>query len=166
MKQASKTLIGIFIIGAVVLAVTGVIIFGSGRFFKKANLYVIYFSGSVKGLQVGAPVSFRGTQIGEVKDIITAFDYRDLSLLIPVIIEMDLTKFTVIAPEQKRDHLDLMIEKGLRGRLEMQSLVTGQLLIDFDFYPDSPVNLAAKDLPGLDINFKELPSIESDIQKL
>ena len=166
MKQASKTLIGIFIIGAVALAVAGVIIFGSGRFFKKANLYVIYFSGSVKGLQVGAPVSFRGTKIGEVKDIITAFDYRDLSLLIPVIIEMDLTKFTVIAPEQKREHLDLMVEKGLRGRLEIQSLVTGQLLIDFDFYPDSPVNLLAKNLSELKIDFKELPSIESDIQKL
>jgi paraquat-inducible protein B len=166
MKQASKTLIGIFIIGAVALAVAGVIIFGSGRFFKKANLYVIFFSGSVKGLQVGAPVSFRGTKIGEVKDIITVFDYRDLSLLIPVIIEMDLTKFTVIAPEQKREHLDLMVEKGLRGQLEMQSLVTGQLLIDFDFYPDSPVNLLAKNLSELNLDFKELPSIESDIQKL
>jgi paraquat-inducible protein B len=166
MKQASKTLIGIFIIGAVVLAVAGAIIFGSGRFFKKANLFVMYFNGSVKGLQVGAPVSFRGTKIGEVKEIITAFDYRDLSLLIPVIIEMDLTKFTVIAPEKKRDHLDLMIEKGLRGRLEIQSLVTGQLLIDFDFYPDSPVNLLAKNLSELKIDFKELPSIESDIQKL
>lgn len=166
MKQASKTLIGIFIIGAVALAVAGVIIFGSGRFFKKANLYVIFFSGSVKGLQVGAPVSFRGTKIGEVKNIITAFDYRDLSLLIPVIIEMDLTKFTVIAPEQKREHLDLMVEKGLRGRLEIESLVTGQLLIDFDFYPDSPVNLLAKNLSELNLDFKELPSIESDIQKL
>jgi paraquat-inducible protein B len=166
MKQASKTLIGIFIIGAVALAVAGVIIFGSGRFFKKANLYVIYFSGSVKGLQEGAPVSFRGTIVGEVKEIFTVFDYSDLSLLIPVIIEMDLTKFTVIAPEQKRDHVDLMIEKGLRGRLEIQSLVTGQLLIDFDFYPDSPVNLLAKNLSELNLDFKELPSIESDIQKL
>ena len=166
MKQASKTLIGIFIIGAVALAVAGAVIFGSGRFFKKANLYVIYFSGSVKGLQVGAPVSFRGTKIGEVKEIITVFDYSDLSLLIPVIVEMDLTKFTVIAPEQKREHLDLMVEKGLRGRLEIQSLVTGQLLIDFDFYPDSPVNLLAKNLSELNLDFKELPSIESDIQKL
>ena len=166
MKQASKTLIGIFIIGAVALAVAGVIIFGSGRFFKKANLYVIYFSGSVKGLQVGAPVSFRGTITGEVKEIITVFDYSDLSLLIPVIIELDLTKFAVIASEQKRDHLDLLIEKGLRGRLEIQSLVTGQLLIDFDFYPDSPANLLAKNLSELNLDFKELPSIEGDIQKL
>jgi paraquat-inducible protein B len=101
-----------------------------------------------------------------VKEIITAFDYRDLSLLIPVIIELDLTKFAVIASEQKRDHLDLLIEKGLRGRLEIQSLVTGQLLIDFDFYPDSPVNLLAKNLSELNLDFKELPSIESDIQKL
>jgi paraquat-inducible protein B len=166
MKEASKTLIGIFIIGAVALAVAGVIIFGSGRFFKKANLYVIYFSGSVKGLQEGAPVSFRGTIVGEVKEIITVYDYSDASLLIPVVIELDLTKFSVIASEQKRDHLDLAIEKGLRGRLEMQSLVTGQLLIDFDFYPDSPVNLLAKNLSELNLDFKELPSIESDIQKL
>jgi paraquat-inducible protein B len=166
MKQASKTLIGVFIIGAVALAVAGAIIFGSGRFFKKSNMYVINFSGSIKGLQVGAPVTFRGTKFGEVKDIISAFDYRDLSVHIPVIIEIDQTKYRVIAPEQEREHLDLMIEKGLRGRLEMQSLVTGQLLIDFDFYPDSPVNLVAKDLSELNLDFKELPSIESDTQKL
>jgi paraquat-inducible protein B len=166
MKQASKTLIGVFIIGAVALAVAGAIIFGSGRFFKKTNMYVINFSGSIKGLQVGAPVTFRGTKFGEVKDIISAFDYRDLSVHIPVIIEIDQTKYRVIAPEQEREHLDLMIEKGLRGRLEMQSLVTGQLLIDFDFYPDSPVNLVAKDLSELNLDFKELPSIESDTQKL
>jgi paraquat-inducible protein B len=166
MKQASKTLIGVFIIGAVAFAVAGVVIFGSGRFFKEANLYVIYFSGSVKGLQAGAPVTFRGTKMGEVKDIISVFDYRDLSMHIPVIIEFDQSKYKVIAPEQKREHLDLMIEKGLRGRLEMQSLVTGQLLVDFDLYPDTPVNLVGKDLPDLGINFRELPSIESDIQKL
>jgi paraquat-inducible protein B len=104
--------------------------------------------------------------MGEVKDIISVFDYRDLSMHIPVIIEFDPSKYKVIAPEQKREHLDLMIEKGLRGRLEMQSLVTGQLLVDFDLYPDTPFNLVGKDLPDLGINFRELPSIESDIQKL
>ena len=59
-KENYKLVIGVFIIGAVALAVAGAIIFGSGRFFKKANLYVMYFSGSVKGLQVGAPVSSGG----------------------------------------------------------------------------------------------------------
>ena len=54
-KPASKTLIGAFTAGAIVLAVLAVVIFGSGRFFKKTFVNVMYFHGSVKGLNVGSP---------------------------------------------------------------------------------------------------------------
>ena len=56
-KPANKTLIGIFVIGAVVLAVTGIVIFGSGRFFAKRYPYIMYFDSSVKGLSLCAMVN-------------------------------------------------------------------------------------------------------------
>ena len=59
-RQASKTLIGAFVVGAVFLIVAGVLIFGGGQFMKKSQKYVLFFKGSVKGLNEGASVLFRG----------------------------------------------------------------------------------------------------------
>ncbi len=49
-KQANKTVIGAFVVGAVILAIGAVLIFGSGRFFSKSFINVMYFRGSIKGL--------------------------------------------------------------------------------------------------------------------
>ena len=87
-KQANKTLIGIFVVIAVLLAVAAVAIFGSGQFFQRTDRYVLFFPGSVKGLRVGAPVVFRGVQIGQVYDIKVRFDPEELSFEIPVIIDL------------------------------------------------------------------------------
>ena len=68
-KQANKTVIGLFVLGAIVLAVGALIIFGSGQIFTQVSEFVLYFPGSVKGLNVGAPVVFRGVKIGAVTRI-------------------------------------------------------------------------------------------------
>ena len=68
-KKVSKTAIGAFVLGAIVLLVAGVLVLGAGKFFTKEHVYVTYFDGSVKGLNVGSPVMFRGVKVGEVKDI-------------------------------------------------------------------------------------------------
>ena len=63
-KPASKTLIGVFVIGAIALAVLAVVVFGSGRFFSEKMPLVMYFEGSVAGLNIGSPVMFRGVKVG------------------------------------------------------------------------------------------------------
>ena len=159
-KPASNTLIGAFIAGAVVLAVAAVIIFGSGRFFTKTFANVMYFRDSVKGLNVGAPVLFRGVKIGSVRNIELRYDGKDLSFLICVLVEFDPRRMVYIGHAPGTEHTDELIKKGLRARLELQSMVTGQLAINLDFFPDRPARLL-----GLDTKYPEIPTIASEIDE-
>ena len=73
-KQANRMMIGGFVVLAVIIMAASLVVFGSGKFFKKTNKYVMYFDESVKGLSVGAPVLFQGVQIGSVTSIILQVD--------------------------------------------------------------------------------------------
>jgi paraquat-inducible protein B len=164
-KQANKTLIGAFVLGAIALMVAGVVLFGSGKFFKKTNKFVLYFDGSVKGLNIGAPVMFRGVKIGNVVDIELVADPEDLSIRIPVIVETVSGRMQGIAPSTSRKEnerrLDTLIKRGLRARLQMQSLVTGQLMIEVDFFPNEPARFV-----GARHDYPEIPTIQTPLQKL
>ena len=67
--KANKTMIGVFVLGAVVLALGAIVALGSGTFFTKTDRCIMFFPHSVGGLEVGAPVVFRGVPIGSVKEI-------------------------------------------------------------------------------------------------
>jgi len=161
-KPASKTLIGAFVIGAISLAVIAIIIFGSGKFFAKKLRLVMYFEGSVAGLNVGAPVVFRGVKIGTVTHIILRFEAKDMSFIIPVYVELEPRK--IVTTEKVTDTekaYRILIEKGLRATLELQSMVTGLLMIDLDFHPEKPAKFV-----GFDRRYTEIPTIKSGIQQL
>ena len=171
-KQASKALIGAFVIGAIALIVMAITIFGSGRFFSARGKYVLYFGGSVKGLNVGAPVTFRGVKVGQVTDINLCLNPKDYSLRIEVFIEIDPkrlsvssteTVVTVITAKAEREKLmkELIEKRGLRAQLQLQSLVTGMLEIELDFHPGTPINLV-----GTDPTQIEIPTVQSDMEKL
>lgn len=137
-KEANKTLIGAFVVGAVFLLVAAVLIFGSGKFFRKTYKAVMFFEGSIKGLNVGSPVMFRGVKVGTVTDINLILYAKDLSMRTTVIAEFDPERWTLVGGERgdvKR--LQLVIDRGLRAQLQMQSFVTGQLMIALDFFPAS-----------------------------
>ncbi len=163
-KQASKTLIGGFVVGAVALIVAGVLVFGSGKLFQERNKYVLFFPGSLKGLSVGAPVLFQGVQVGSVTDISLESDLESMTLQIPVTIEIHPRKFKVVRGKRRTDpyeNLPLLIERGLRAQLQLQSFVTGQLMIGLDFYPDTPVKLV-----GIDTEYPEVPTIPAPLEQL
>jgi paraquat-inducible protein B len=168
-KPVNKTLIGVFVLGAVTLAVTAVLIFGSGKFFAPVKKFVLFFEGSVKGLNVGAPVIFRGVKIGEVTAIQLHFDPKHLTTVIPVYVEIDPRTFTVpeeFTPlekdvEKKYVFIQPLVEKGLKAQLQMQSFVTGQLMINLDFYPDKPIKLV-----GLEKKYPEIPTVPTSMEEL
>ena len=101
-KGASKTMIGGFVVGAVALLLVTVLIFGSGKIFSKKQRVVMFFEESVSGLNVGAPVVFRGVTIGSVVDI-DLWNYpKDLKVLIPVYAEFNPEDFKIKNMGQKR----------------------------------------------------------------
>ncbi|HVN24225.1 MAG TPA: MlaD family protein [Syntrophorhabdales bacterium] len=163
-RHASKSLIGAFVLGAIALAVASVVIFGSGTFFRKVDRNVMFFEGSVAGLQIGAPVVFRGVQIGRVTDVILEVDVRDLKAFIPVYTEIDKKRIVPILPTggiRDEHFLQALIDKGLRAQVQLQSLVTNQLMVSLDFHPDTPVRLV-----GLEKRYPEIPTIPSDLERL
>ena len=171
-KPANKTMIGVFVLGSIVLAVVAIVLFGSGKFFKETDPWVAFFPGSVRGLNVGSPVVFRGVQVGQVTDIIVTFDPTELSVNIPVLFETNPDQFRSVGPEVHTDDREMhkaLVARGLRAQLQLQSLVTGQLVINMDFFPDSPANLFGVENAGLDDEVKgwwEVPTISTTLEDL
>jgi paraquat-inducible protein B len=167
-KQANKKAIGAFVVVALALAVAAIVVFGSGKFFVKSEQYVAFFQGSVKGLRVGAPVVFRGVKIGEVTKIMIYADRHDRSFEIPVILEIEPENFQSIGPEamDRKQYVQELIKSGLRAQLQMQSMVTGQLMINIDFFPDTPVRLVGSRKIALAKGMTEIPTIQTSMQKI
>ncbi len=164
-KQANKTVIGGFVVGAVALVVAGVLIFGSGRFLTEKQAYVMYFRGSVKGLNVGAPVVLRGVKIGSVTNIVLRIDPADLVFTVPVFIEVEQNRVKTVGTVKRelspKEVLEQLVERGLRAQLQIQSPVTGQLMVQLDFHPDTPVKLV-----GVDTEHLEIPTIPTELEAL
>jgi paraquat-inducible protein B len=168
-RKANPALIGGFVLGAVVLGLAAVVLLGSGRFFATRQEFVCFFTGSVDGLNPGAPVKFRGVQIGEVTRMLLRYGEQgnDISLArLPVFIEIDEKRLVQLgstrAIKLTPERLDELIKIGLRARLETQSLVTGVLYVGLDLLPDTPdVRMLPRDGPDL-----EIPTIETTLEQV
>lgn len=162
-KHVNKAVIGAFVVGAIALFIAGLLLLGSGSFLTRSPQLVLYFSGSVMGLRVGSPVVFRGVPVGFVKDINIYWDKKAMDFSIPVIIEMtskNILSKSKTKAENNQEVLQQLIDKGLRGQLGLQSFVTGQLLIQLDFFPGTPARLhsqgAIPQIPTVPSSFEEL----------
>jgi paraquat-inducible protein B len=125
--------------------------------------WVLYFEGSVRGLSVGAPVDFRGIQIGRVTDIILEFDWEKLVFRIPVLIELEPDRIDWIGKQtmDRQEGMEFLVEKGLRARLKQGSLLTGQLYVAMDMYPDAPPAKIVWSEP-----YAELPTIPTPMEEI
>ena len=164
-KQANPTLIGAFVLGALALAVIAVLVLGKGSWFSDRHQQVLYFDGAVQGLQIGAPVVLLGVKVGTVKDIQLGIDRDKHRFLVPVVIQLEphVVQTRSGPPIDLRDRATMhqLVEQGLRGRLRMQNLLTGQLYVDLDFHPDKPAEFV-----GLDPDISEIPTIPTAVEEL
>ena len=144
-KPIKPLAIGGFLSGALVLLVVGVLLFGGDNLFKEKNSYVSFFDSALNGLNVGAPVKLQGVQIGNVKEISLEIDTVTGEIFKPVVIEIDprlLRDFSggeqhiSHTQQQMMEDTQRLIDAGLKARLETQSLLTGLLYVDLNFYPE------------------------------
>ena len=166
-RKINPTTIGAFVVGAIVLFVGGVLLFGGGKFFTEKLPFVLFFESSVEGLNAGAPVVFRGVQVGQVTEISAIANPQTFDVRIRVKIELVRGVLKVEEEGQSfhfrdpRGGVEGLIQKGARASLRMQSFVTGLLYVAIDFFPDTPIRLL-----GLDPKHTELPTIPSDMDQL
>lgn len=165
-KKANPALIGAFVVGALALAVLGVVVLGSGQFFKDVSKFVMYFSGSVDGLATGAPVKFKGVQIGEVAEIrINLGEFRPSDVRIPVVVEVDNSRLVaenVVENPSNPDRLKWLIDQGLRAQLQPQSLLTGLLFVQLDIHPDAA---APEFFAPQGFKYPEIPTIPTVLEQ-
>jgi paraquat-inducible protein B len=167
-KKISPAVIGAFVLGAVALIIIAILVFGSGRLFRQTRDFVLYFDNSVNGLRIGAPVKFKGVEIGSVKDIRLQLEKGAEVLKIPVIIQIDLEKLTsrgardVVAVDREALRKEI-VDRGLRGQLELESLVTGLLFVALDFFPGTPINLVQR--TDGDYKYPEVPTLPTTLEQ-
>ncbi len=162
-RRPSPTLVGAFVVGAALLLVAAVAIWGSGRLFDRRYGYVCYFPGSVNGLTIGAPVKYRGVRIGDVTAMRIRFQQPEDDRRIPVFIEVSAKRLHELGSNSDAGTprmVTQLIAAGLRARLDSESFVTGQLYVNLDMFPDTPAHL----LHGSN-GYPEVPTIPTPLEE-
>ena len=158
-RRANPKIVGGFVLAAIGLLVAAALVFGSFTFFEVTRKAVVFFEGSVDGLAQGSAVLFRGVPLGRVIDVGIRYDPRNRSFEIPVIIEIHpgvIARWSPPAQKTPEELLKSLIDEGLRARLESASLVTGQQVVQLNFFPGTPIKLEPTDL-----SYPQIPSVPS-----
>lgn len=167
-RRVSPAAVGVFVIGAVALAAVAVVFLASGSLFQTRYRYVLYFQGDVNGLRVGAPVKFKGVEVGRVTEILLAFGNRSIAgtgFRIPVLIELQPQR--IITAGGKVARLDdpasvkEAIRTGLRAQLAFESVVTGLLYVSLDIMPETPAHFVLP--PGS--RYLEIPTVQTPLEQ-
>lgn len=164
MKRPNPTAIGVFVLGALVLIVGAVLFFGGSALWAQRIQAVSYFDSSVAGLQVGAPVTFRGVSVGSVRGVGIHVNPQTYKFIIRV--DMDIqpeavTTFGSDLPEDADHMVQLLLDRGLTSKLVMQSFVTGQLMVELDFRQGG--RRVAEKGQG---NSPEIPTVQTDLEAI
>jgi paraquat-inducible protein B len=160
-KSVNPMAIGGFLIGGLALLITALLVFGGGQLLKPKLHWVVYFDSSLNGLNVGAPVKVQGVQVGTVKEIVLQMDLKHNRLMKPVVLEIEPGSLVnpqgealqpALTDQERHERLQRFIDAGLRARLEIQSLLTGLLYVDLNFYPNYEARLTG-------LNYKDYPEV-------
>jgi paraquat-inducible protein B len=167
-KQSSPTVIGAFVVGAVVLIATAFALFGGAQIFATKNRYVAVFSEPTNGLRVGANVMLNGVRIGYVSDIDLIIDDVNFETDTQVVLELLNEDIKTKSGDKldadfaaRLDHETLIHKAGMRASLQMESFVTGQLNVALQLRPETEAVMRAVDAP-----YDEIPTVASNVQEL
>jgi len=157
--------VGVFSLVALGLLAVGVTRLASGTFFSTEEDYVLYFQGSVAGLNVGAPVVFRGVPLGKVTSISLMTFTQEDAITIPVgigILKDSVRHIGAVdgVPSAARDNMIArLVERGLRARIATVSYLTGHSRVELDLFPETSARYHSKD------HSREIPTLSSPMEE-
>jgi phospholipid/cholesterol/gamma-HCH transport system substrate-binding protein len=161
MRRPNPVVIGAFVLGAITLAVAALLFFGGGVLREKRMAVVSFFDGSVAGLRVGAPVTFRGVPVGEVKALGVRINPQTGRSIIQVDMQLMPDRVTVYGVQPPREVLlAVLVRDGLTAQLVNQSLVTGMLSVELAFRPGAEVSRFG------DTGLPEIPTVPGELEAL
>jgi len=165
-KKANPTFIGLFFAIGLALGIAALLLFSSRSLFHPQEKSILYFDATLKGLNPGAPVKFRGVTIGSVVEILIRHHQAENDFSMPVVIAIDKKLAQSKSDQSLRigddSNLEQLIRQGFRARLEAESLVTGVLYVGLEIVPNAPPPVFHQ----LKREYREIPTLPSQIQQL
>ncbi|HEX8874304.1 MAG TPA: MlaD family protein [Nitrosospira sp.] len=144
----------------------------------EAEIILLNFKQSLRGLRPGAEVSFRGLVLGQVKSIGIDYDPKQQEFSMPVLVQIyperlgrRYAEYRKQSKHTTQQRLQIMINRGLCAQLRTANLLTGQLYVAFDFFPKAipakkiiPGNQAGVDTSHALLELPTIPSATEEIQ--
>ncbi|MCT4714292.1 intermembrane transport protein PqiB [Enterobacteriaceae bacterium H18W14] len=130
--------------------------------------YLMFFKDSIRGLQPGAPVEFRGIRLGTVAQVpfFTPGMRQALNddFRIPILIRIEPERLqNVIGGDTNiQENMTAFLKRGLRASLKSGNLLTGALYIDLDFYPKAETMTGMKSFSGYPI----IPTVSGGLAQI
>jgi paraquat-inducible protein B len=160
-RSANPVTVGIFVFSALLIGIAMVMFFSGGNWWSQRQHYVLVYDRSIKGLNVGAPVTIKGVKIGEVQEITARISGDSMTVLNHVLIAIDPEALEGVDDIDKTELMDDMIKRGLSAQLRLQSLLTALLYVDVDFHADKRGTTV-----DVKTRFKQIPTIPTDLEQL
>lgn len=155
-------LIGIFLLAGLALLAVGVLLLSRDSWFSQPSEYVVYFTGALDGLDVGADVTYRGVKVGTVQEIRLSYDPQLNDVVMPVVLRIS-------DPGRGRDagrgldqFIGQLVERGLRAQLQTPSLLTGKAIVALDMFPEQPGYVRSPH----ELDLPTIPSVPSRIDQI
>lgn len=165
--KVSPTLVGVFVLGAMMLALLGLFSFGGVNFFAKPQRFVVYFDESIHGLDLGSPVKLRGVRLGRVVDLNIRYSATRNESVVAVVCELSRNTLTDdkgnLIDVSDRAELQKLIDHGLRAQLGVLGLATGLLYVELDFVDPDEFPAAPPD--EMEVKYAVVPAMKSAISE-
>lgn len=147
-EKANPVFVGGFALGGLIIAITGLLVLGGGKIFEKKITCVAYFDESLSGLDIGAPVEFKGVRVGTVTSVKLIINSEEHVIVRPVTFVLEPSRVSFKEGNERSfsyEGVDRSIAEGLRAQLASQSMLTGKLKIELSINPEQEAVFKEKD---------------------
>lgn len=156
LERSQKHWLGLFVVGSLLVLVGLLVVIGGGKWGEASVAAHTFFGESVQGLDVGAPVKYRGVTIGKISHI-----GIDAELDIRVDMELFLEQIDLGETESLETFLQEKVDRGARCRIELLS-ISGLKYIQIDFLDQASESLSVAPVDG-SYRLPSAPSLLADL---